>query len=153
MFATSVVPLVPVVPVVPVVSWHVQLVHEDPKPEFSCSWCNSKFKLHRKFGSDDKGEIKYQCKDCQKIFCILRDLQRHRKLKHKHFKRDICERGFSTKYNLSVHKEKNRSSCESCSEIFCTKLGLFKHKKTVHGESLKIKEYCVNYTWIKSKLI
>ena len=79
---------------------HVELVHEDPKPEFSCSWCNSKFKLHanlvkhRKFGLDDKGEIKYQCKDCQRIFCILIDLQRHRKLKHKSFKCDICEKGF-----------------------------------------------------------
>ena len=120
---------------------HVELVHEDPKPKFSCSWCDSQFKLHdnlvkhRKSGLDEKGEIKYQCKDCQKIFCILVDLQRHRKLTHKRFKCDICDKEFSTKFNLSVHKKKNRSSCDSCCEVFCTLFRLLEHKKTVHSES------------------
>ena len=123
---------------------HVNLVHEDSKPEFSCDWCHSEFKLqgdlvkHKKVGLDGNGEIKYQCKDCKKIFCILVDLQRHRKQAHKQFKCDNCEKEFSTNYNLSVHKEKTRSSCNSCASLFCTKFGLLKHKKVVHGESFKI---------------
>ena len=119
---------------------HTKLIHEHTEPEFSCNWCHSKFKLHadlvkhKKVGVDENGEIKNQCKDCQKIYCIQIDLQRHRKMAHKRFKCDNCEKEFSTKYNLNIHKENTQSSCDLCSSLFCTKSGLLKHTKIVHKE-------------------
>ena len=51
----------------------------------------------------------------------------------KKVKCDLCLKSFSSKFNLGVHKVKQKQSCEVCNQHFCSVKSLTFHMKFKHG--------------------
>ena len=50
----------------------------------------------------------------------------------------MCDKRFSSFYNLEVHKRKPKKSCSGCQQKFCSNIQLSSHNISVHGiNSLK----------------
>ena len=118
---------------------HIKLVHDQTK-EFSCTWCGMKFSLrdhlikHRNAGLNEKDEVKYRCEECDKIHCTLRSLQRHNSQEHGHgqFQCEICEKSYSKKFNLKVHRQRLKVPCDLCNSLFCNINDKAKHLEQDH---------------------
>ena len=116
---------------------HIKTMHDQPCA-FSCSWCGMKFKRqdyllkHRQAGLTEDDEVKYQCKECDKIHCTLRSLQYHQRKEHPKFLCDICSKSFSRKFNLEVHRKMEKFPCDICHLLFCTADDKVFHDKDEH---------------------
>lgn len=109
--------------------------------------------------------IIFQCKDCDRVFVLKADFNRHRE-KHKNSKKckycnrtfkqnaaykahmlshtegrtcNTCKKAFSTKAFLEAHI-KQQSKCPVCNEVFCSRNDYYSN---IHGNSCEGANICV----------
>ena len=78
---------------------------------------------------------KYNCQECNDVFCSKSALSAHMKSKHgsKDFKCTICRKEFTTKQSLNQHLEnQSANTCVQCSAAFCNAHNLKCHVYSDH---------------------
>ena len=78
---------------------------------------------------------KYNCQECNDVFCSKSALSAHMKAKHgnKDFKCTTCSKEFSTKQNLNRHlQNQSANTCVQCSAVFCNAHALKCHVYSDH---------------------
>ena len=70
----------------------------------------------------------------------------------KEFQCDLCGKTLSTKYNLEVHKSKQKYSCQECEQSFCSKTCLKGHIQFKHGKTTFKCQFCEREFTAKASL-
>ena len=99
-----------------------------------CKLCQKKFSCKAKLKQHQEKE-KNPCDVCLKLFCTKKELDSHKKIKHKQkkFECDSCSKDFDTKYHLNRHyKSRNLQTCEHCGLVLCNQVDMIRHVSNSH---------------------
>ena len=105
-----------------------------------CKLCQKKFSCKAKLKQHQEKE-KNPCDVCLKLFCTKKELDSHKKIKHKQkkFECDSCSKDFDTKYHLNRHyKSRNLQTCEHCGLVLCNQVDMIRHVSNSHKVWIKI---------------
>ena len=100
-----------------------------------CELCQKKFSRKIKL-KEHKEKKKNSCDMCSEIFCTNRELDSHKKSKHKQkkFQCDSCKKYFDTKFNLNRHyKSRKLQTCEHCGLVLCNQVDMTRHMSNLHN--------------------
>ena len=100
----------------------------------NCKLCQKKFSCKAKLKQHQEKE-KNPCDVCLKLFCTKKELDSHKKIKHKQkkFECDSCSKDFDTKYHLNRHyKSRNLQTCEHCGLVLCNQVDMIRHVSNSH---------------------
>lgn len=120
---------------------HVKKVHEPPS---TCKICHAPLRgapaVIRKHMMNVHGEkYMYQCKECDKQFEDLYELNAHKKSHTATIQCNICGKIFSQKRNytqhMNIHAGVPKYDCPQCDRKFLTNCARSKHVKSVHSDA------------------
>ena len=128
---------------------HMNVMHKlsgITQDEFKCDRCDLQFQ--DRFSYERHTRSLLSCDACAEEFCTRKNVNEHKRLVHKEFTCNICDKSFRDGENLKQHQ--NVMNCEFCGKQFCNGQEIRKHMKE-HNESHKC-NYCEKTMSSKKRL-